>query len=546
MSKPRKDGDAESSHWIAVATAFVTACTAIWLANVTKIVPEAYLDEVFHVRQAQVYCNGHFHIWDQKITTPPGLYLVSWLIFKITGQCSITALRSLNVGTLMIAPYLTYKILYGLSPEPPSPANTRWSALSAANIWLFPPLFFFSGLYYTDVQSALWVLLSFQAFLRYEKDGFQSFSEAISFIRFGIIALFFRQTNIFWVAVFPAGLGAVSSLRGSAQKLAYVHNVNFWEMCEASWYESALYDPPVEDAWIEDYMKTIVSIVIVTVGNLPKLVRPLVPCIFLLAVFGGFVFWNGGVVLGDKSNHVATIHLSQMLYLWPYLVFFSIPALLPPIITSIVHVFACPPSVGSMLRRTLMFATSIILAAGVIHYNTIVHPFTLADNRHYVFYVFRILLRHPSIRYLAAPVYIFCAELTIQALGGSKPPHQVVEKSDQNSMAMMPVHGNTASFVIIWLATTALSLITAPLVEPRYCIIPWIMWRLHLPRPVVDNKEKGDDKESGLLAMLKNDQTRLALETAWFCCINTVTGYIFLYWGFSWPQEKGKIQRFMW
>lgn len=202
----------------------------------------------------------------------------------------------------MIAPYLTYKILLGLSPEPASSARSRWSALSAANIWMFPPLFFFSGLYYTDVQSALWVLLSFQAYLRYEKDGFQSFSEAISLIRFGLIALFFRQTNIFWVAVFPAGLGVVSSLRKTAPKATYVQNVGFWEMCEASWYESALYDPLVEESWIEDYMKTIVSIVIVAFANLSRLVRPLVPCISLLAAFGGFVFWNGGVVLGKKFN----------------------------------------------------------------------------------------------------------------------------------------------------------------------------------------------------------------------------------------------------
>lgn len=224
----------------------------------------------------------------------------------------------------MIAPYLTYKILLGLSPEPASSAKTRWSALSAANIWLFPPLFFFSGLYYTDVQSAVWVLLSFQAYLRYEKDGFQSFSEAISLIRFGVIALFFRQTNIFWVAVFPAGLGVVSSLRQSAQKATYIQNVGFWEMCEASWYESALYDPSVEEAWIEDYMKTIVSIVFVAVGNLSKLVRPLVPCIFLLGAFGGFVFWNGGVVLGkstlyDSKAILTIVQVTNRIMLLPYI-----------------------------------------------------------------------------------------------------------------------------------------------------------------------------------------------------------------------------------
>jgi alpha-1,2-glucosyltransferase len=202
----------------------------------------------------------------------------------------------------MISPYLTYKILLSLSGESGSETKTRWSALSAANIWLFPPLFFFAGLYYTDVQSALWVLLSFQAYLRYENDGFQSFSEAISLIRFGIIALCFRQTNIFWVAVFPAGLGIVSVLKQFAQKATYVHSVGFWDVCQASWNKSALYDPRVEDAWIEDYFKTAVSIAVVAVRNLPKLVRPLVPCVFLLGIFGGFVFWNGGVVLGILSS----------------------------------------------------------------------------------------------------------------------------------------------------------------------------------------------------------------------------------------------------
>lgn len=30
-------------------------------------------DEVFHIPQAQKYCEGKFLEWDDKITTPPGL-----------------------------------------------------------------------------------------------------------------------------------------------------------------------------------------------------------------------------------------------------------------------------------------------------------------------------------------------------------------------------------------------------------------------------------------------------------------------------------------
>jgi alpha-1,2-glucosyltransferase len=249
---------------------------------------------------------------------------------------------------------------------------------------------------------------------------------------------------------------------------------------------------------------------------------------------------------GDKSNHVATVHVPQMLYLWPYLLFFSIPVVVPPVITSAMNVFTHPPSVGNMFRQILTFTIATILAATVIHYNTIVHPFTLADNRHYVFYVFRILLRHPAIRYLAAPAYVACANIAIQALGGRKSSQKSTLKSERENPAVIHSSGCTTSFVIIWLATTALSLVTAPLVEPRYCIIPWIMWRLHVPRSVVIATEKKAVTGNPLLKVLQNDQTRLLFETIWFCCINAVTGYIFLYWGFEWPQEEGKVQRFMW
>ncbi|KAI7538973.1 hypothetical protein KC331_g10023, partial [Hortaea werneckii] len=51
-----------------------------WFYLVDRTVTEPYLDEVFHVRQAQLYCAGNFHDWDPKITTPPGLYIVSYLL----------------------------------------------------------------------------------------------------------------------------------------------------------------------------------------------------------------------------------------------------------------------------------------------------------------------------------------------------------------------------------------------------------------------------------------------------------------------------------
>jgi hypothetical protein len=41
-----------------------------------------------------------------------------------------------------------------------------------------------------------------------------------------------------------------------------------------------------------------VSVIIAAVCNLPRVLRQVWPHIFLLGLFGGFVAWNGGVVLG--------------------------------------------------------------------------------------------------------------------------------------------------------------------------------------------------------------------------------------------------------
>lgn len=76
---------------------------------------------------------------------------------------------------------------------------------SAFNITLFPPLFFFSGLFYTDVVSTCIVLKMYRDFLN-RRSGVWLYLT-------GILALTMRQTNIFWVAVFLGGLEAVRTLK---------------------------------------------------------------------------------------------------------------------------------------------------------------------------------------------------------------------------------------------------------------------------------------------------------------------------------------------
>ena len=272
--------------------------------------------------------------------------------------------------------------------------------------------------------------------------------------------------------------------------------------------------------------------------------------------------------VGDKENHIASIHLAQMLYVWPYIIFFSFPIIWP----ALLHLILTEAGLRDAKRKqaVVLFATlclslgSVAIMLGIIRYNTIVHPFTLADNRHYMFYIFRILLRHWTIKYLVIPIYFTCAWLVLAALGNSagtlieesqhgsstKPPDsQSQQQITIKAMAQPSRQGNRVTFVLVWLLATTLSLVTAPLVEPRYFIFPWLFWRIHVvhQQPAAPSNRILSDKEKGFWTILATLlQQQLWIESAWFMVVNIVTVYIFLCKGFEWPQEPSNVQRFMW
>lgn len=317
---------------------------------------------------------------------------------------------------------------------------------------------------------------------------------------------------------------------------------------------------------------------------------------------------------GHKEFHSAGVHLAQMLYIWPYFAFFSWPLLVPPALNVLLPRKLLPkyldygfPEKQTKLPRVVTALIVLPIMLTIVHFNTIVHPFTLADNRHYVFYAFRLLLGiHPAIKYAAVLVYFLCGWAVISAFGFSTiqvPPRLLqvpstakpaspaaaftaTEQRKESRQSLRAARKTTAkkskpalqkpnpispevfariqehliqrqkqqpvsprvSFVLVWLTATALSLVTAPLVEPRYFIIPWVMWRLHLPpSPTLSSsRQHPPSDESGRARADLATHAPKFLETLWFIAINAVTGYVFLYNGFEWPQEPGKIQRFMW
>ncbi|KAE8450472.1 hypothetical protein EG329_006202 [Mollisiaceae sp. DMI_Dod_QoI] len=565
---------------------------SFWQSQVTKIVPEPYLDEVFHVPQAQSYCIGSYDVWDPKLTTPPGLYIFATLFSKLFRSfwCSAYTLRLFNVFALVMT--MSYaldcrSLITQIWKSNPALQVSRWigagkpvspDALhTSLNIALFPLLFFFSGLFYTDVLSTCIVLRMYRLFLE-RKGAYTNSHEGLVWMYFtGIVALTMRQTNIFWVSLFMAGLELVRTIKTTQTARMNVDPTpgNWKEIIISKFKEYSdgeIHDIPLKDANVQDFLLCAISIAVAALFRSLILSTRLWPYIALLISFGAFVFWNGGVVLGDKENHVATIHLAQMLYIWPLMSFFSLPLIIPvalAFLQSLVKLLALPLFPKLFWKYFLVATyTGFALSASliIIKFNTIIHPFTLADNRHYMFYVFRYtILGRPLVPFFLAPVYLGCAYLIYLTLCVPESPHSTPTlkskpTSKQTQASPMPrkqeQEGPKTSFVLILLVTTTLSLITAPLVEPRYFIIPWVIWRLNVPSfstvsPPKMPRQQNQSIGQKIIAWIKfwgweGHDYRLWLETAWFLIINFVTGYVFLYRGFEWKQEPGNVQRFMW
>jgi alpha-1,2-glucosyltransferase len=118
---------------------------------------------------------------------------------------------------------------------------------AAVNIALFPPLFFFSALFYTDPLSTLSVLLCFLAFYI---PSTHNVKRTIALVGTGAVSLLFRQTNIFWAAIFLAGFELIERLHPIATAKVAIENENNWKSAlQLSWKDSKLYNPMVSAAY---------------------------------------------------------------------------------------------------------------------------------------------------------------------------------------------------------------------------------------------------------------------------------------------------------
>ncbi|KAI5634623.1 DIE2/ALG10 family domain-containing protein [Phthorimaea operculella] len=442
------------------------------------------IDELFHIPQGLQFCQRNFTHWDPKITTLPGLYFVTATFLGSYFECNTYNLRFINLVASTINFILFSSIIrfvYGDTPLK--------TVLQALNLAILPPLYFYSHVYYTDTLSVLFLL----AFSRLCFTN----TYKLSILLFGFLSVLMRQTNIVWVAM-VLGHKALDILIKSSRVFGnqYLTNMKL--------RKESIIARDVDNSKLKRYYN--LSDVYVALRyhfstcftSFFKFLTGhdwviLLMHSTILISFVAFVVWNGSIVLGDKKAHEATLHIPQLFYFLVFYGVFGLPYVLKQV----------PTTLKLILANKLKVIALCLLFLAIVHCKTIVHPYLLADNRHYTFYIWnRWYGKYDFARYASVPVYVF---LLVNMYANLK---------DQNCI----------SFLLAYSICLFVSLCLQSMIEVRYFLIPYIILRLRFVRPT--------------LAMILS-------EFLWFIFINIATYQLFFNKEIMW-NDFDEPQRLMW
>ncbi|XP_026759645.2 putative Dol-P-Glc:Glc(2)Man(9)GlcNAc(2)-PP-Dol alpha-1,2-glucosyltransferase [Galleria mellonella] len=400
------------------------------------------IDELFHIPQGLAYCERNFTYWNPKITTLPGLYLVSAAVLGSHFQCNTYNLRFINliascINLILFASIL--KFVYGNT----SYVKTVWQAL---NLALLPPLYFFSHVYYTDTLSLTFLLVF---------SGFVNKFKLLNFI-FGLCSVVMRQTNVVWVAMI------------FGHKLLYIFIKSSrvfgnQYLTKAKLSRQSLIAKDLDASKLKRYYGIsdlfnalfyhittcfVTFFKFITLQDFLDLFLHSITLISFLA----FVYINGSIVVGDKGAHEAALHLPQLFYFLIFYAVFALPYVLVKLRTTLSLIFS----------NKIKVVFICILFVGIVHFNTIVHPYLLADNRHFTFYIWnRWYGKYDFAIYASVPIYVFLL-------------FSLYDNLRQQ---------NCISFLMPYTVCLFLVLALQKMLEVRYFIVPYIVLRLRFVRP---------------------------------------------------------------
>lgn len=245
------------------------------------------------------------------------------------------------------------------------------------------------------------------------------------------------------------------------------------------------------------------------------------PNVIVIGLFVLFVVFlnNGDIVVGDRTAHVPRFHPMQLCYFMIFTLAFSLPWLLseayfkkqmPTSDTTYLKIVTCFHEIKNNVFK-MVFAALLIITSSLVYFNTIAHPYLLADNRHYTFYTWRLLFgpgKSVLLRYLPVPLYAYGLYIVNMELTRS-----------------------SIAYKLAYWIVTPLVLCAQFLLEPRYFVVPYLMYKLH----TVNNNINNNTLKAALTEFI-----------AYQIC-NFVIIWVFLYWPFiSTMDNTGRIDRFTW
>lgn len=182
----------------------------------------------------------------------------------------------------------------------------------------------------------------------------------------------------------------------------------------------------------------------------------------------------------------------QILYYALFVVIFA-PAVV------LTHLTTALQTLISNWYAVLLTAIGIV---AIVYCNTRVHPYLLADNRHYTFYVWnKFYGKHGLARYCIIPAYIFAVTLIYHAISNK-----------------------SAGFKLMYSLCTVAALALQPMIEVRYFLIPFLVLRLNTA---------------------KIRLRWLLIELVFYLLINAAVFYMFstkeIYW-----SDYDHVQRLIW
>jgi alpha-1,2-glucosyltransferase len=316
--------------------------------------------------------------------------------------CSGPFLRSVN-ALLAVA---TIQVAYAVSMQLQQHRSSRGSSSSSSSrpqqlhlasaavalvVGLLPTQLFFAFLFYTDVPSLLFLLLTELLLLRRS-----TYAAAAA----GAAAIGMRQTNVVWVTFLTGAAvlrdvlqqqpAAAAASRAKAEGAASSkHRQEQQQQQQQGGVLSPLHE-------LGSLLQSVWRLRV-------DLVRAYCLLLLLPAAFVAFVLWNGGITLGDRDAHAPTLHLMQPLYFALFSLVSAGLLLLQPAVLSRVRKAVA----GAPVLCVLVTLCAGAAAALCVQRFSLVHPYLLADNRHYTFYLWRrVFARSELIRLAAVPAYV--------------------------------------------------------------------------------------------------------------------------------------------